>query len=86
MVPVCDNLNYIYNRFRHFWAEIKKLWNYPLEAALTNIINYLKLYSYIIELSENDCGIFIFSGLSLEFIKVTINIKLYDSFMSLLIV
>ena len=28
MVPVCDH---IYNRFRHFWAEIKKLWNYPLQ-------------------------------------------------------
>jgi len=29
MVPVCDKRYHIYNRFRHFWAEIKKLWNYP---------------------------------------------------------
>jgi len=29
MVPVCDKRYRIYNRFRHFWAEIKKLWNYP---------------------------------------------------------
>jgi len=29
-VPVCDKRYHIYNRFRHFWAEIKKLWNYPL--------------------------------------------------------
>jgi len=32
MVPVCDKRYHIYNRFRHFWAEIKKLWNYPLCA------------------------------------------------------
>jgi len=30
MVPVCDKRYHIYNRFRHFWAEIKKLWNCPL--------------------------------------------------------
>jgi len=30
MAPVCDKRYHIYNRFRHFWAEIKKLWNYPL--------------------------------------------------------
>ena len=30
MVPVCDKRYHIYKRFRHFWAEIKKLWNYPL--------------------------------------------------------
>ena len=30
MVPVCDKRYHIYNRFRHFWAEIKKLGNYPL--------------------------------------------------------
>jgi len=29
MVPVCDKPYHTYNRFRHFWAEIKKLWNYP---------------------------------------------------------
>jgi len=33
MVPVCDKRYHIYNRFRHFWAEIKKLWNYPLSEA-----------------------------------------------------
>ena len=30
MVPVCDKRYHIYNRFRLFGAEIKKLWNYPL--------------------------------------------------------
>jgi len=25
MVPVCDKRYHIYNRFRHFWAEIKKI-------------------------------------------------------------
>jgi len=30
MVLVCDKRYHIYNRFRHFWTEIKKLWNYPL--------------------------------------------------------
>jgi len=34
MVPVCDKRYHIYNRFRHFWAEIKKLWNYPLVGLL----------------------------------------------------
>ena len=33
MVPVCDKRYHIYNRFRHFWAEIKKLWNYPLQPS-----------------------------------------------------
>jgi len=33
MVPVCDKRYHIYNRFRHFWAEIKKLWNHPLQHA-----------------------------------------------------
>ena len=35
MVPVCDKRYHIYNRFYHFWAEIEKLWNYPLETLLT---------------------------------------------------
>jgi len=33
MVPVCDKRYHIYNRFRHFGAEIKKLWNYPFTAC-----------------------------------------------------
>jgi len=33
MVPVCDKRYHIYNRFRHFWAEIKKVWNYPLSMV-----------------------------------------------------
>ena len=32
MVPVCDKRYHIFNRFRHFWAEIKKLWNYLFPA------------------------------------------------------
>jgi len=32
MVPVCDKRYHIYNRFRLFWAEIRKLWNYPLNS------------------------------------------------------
>jgi len=40
MVPVCDKRYHIYNRFRHFWAEIKKLWNYPLGPAIdVGIVN-----------------------------------------------
>ena len=34
MVPVCDKRYHIYNRFRHFWAEIMKLWNYPLQRFI----------------------------------------------------
>ena len=34
MVPVYDKRYHIYNRFRHFWAEIKKLWNYPLTQKI----------------------------------------------------
>jgi len=38
MVPVCDKRYHIYNRFRHFGAEIKKLWNYPyFNKAVSNI-------------------------------------------------
>ena len=33
MVPVCDKRYHIYNRFRHFWADIKKLWNYPFSQG-----------------------------------------------------
>jgi len=36
MVPVCDKRYHIYNRFRHFWAEIKKLWNYPLALKVND--------------------------------------------------
>ena len=39
MVPVCDKRYHIYNRFRHFWAEIKKLWNYPL---IIDVYKYLE--------------------------------------------
>jgi len=45
MVPVCDKRYHIYNRFRHFWAEIKKLWNYPL-------LKYEQLY--IAQINDND--------------------------------
>jgi len=37
MVPVCDRRYHIYYRFRHFGAEIKKLWNYPLEISVMYI-------------------------------------------------
>jgi len=37
MVPVCDKRYHIYNRFRHFWAEIKKLWNYPFNSIQFSI-------------------------------------------------
>jgi len=36
MVPVCNKRYHIYNRFCHFWAEIKKLWNYPLTTCQEN--------------------------------------------------
>ena len=41
MVSVCDKRYHIYNRFRHFWAEIKKLWNYPYNG--NNGKNIMKL-------------------------------------------
>jgi len=41
MVPVCDKRYHIYNRFRHFWAEIKKLWNYPLKGNDLSLVLYL---------------------------------------------
>ena len=44
MVPVCDKRYHIYNKFRHFWAEIKKLWNYPLMSFL----NYFPLRSHYV--------------------------------------
>jgi len=34
MVPVCDKRYHINNRFRHFGAEIKELWNYPLQMCV----------------------------------------------------
>jgi len=42
MVPVCDKRYHIYNRFRHFWAEIKKLWNYPLYRSLGSFQTFPK--------------------------------------------
>ena len=45
MVPVCDKRYHIYNRFHHFWAEIKKLWNYPLVQTPT----HLKICSLLIQ-------------------------------------
>jgi len=38
MVPVCDKRYHIYNKFRHFWAEIKKLWNYLLHTGIEHSI------------------------------------------------
>jgi len=37
MVPVCDKRYHIYNRFRHFGADIKKLWNYPLVNLISSV-------------------------------------------------
>jgi len=42
MVPVCDKRYHIYNRFRHFWAEIKKLWNYQLKHTFAVIQKHYK--------------------------------------------
>jgi len=44
MVPVCDKRYHIYNRFRHFWAEIKKLWNYPLGPLDDFCRNWMYFY------------------------------------------
>ena len=44
MVPVCDKRYHIYNRFRHFWAEIKKLWNYPLKHGVFGFMDTMKKY------------------------------------------
>jgi len=37
MVHVCDKRYHIYNRFRHFGAEIKKSWNYPLDPVFSDL-------------------------------------------------
>ena len=47
MVPVCDKRYHIYNRFRHFWAEIKKLWNYPF-PALAMIFMFAFLFNFVV--------------------------------------
>jgi len=49
MVPVCDKRYHIYNRFRHFWAEIKKLWNYPLSAQEFNYPSCVSAVAVITE-------------------------------------
>ena len=46
MVPVCDKRYHIYNRFRHFWAEMKKLWNYPLVEPATYTGTYSRSNIY----------------------------------------
>jgi len=45
MVPVCDKRYHIYNRFRNFWAEIKKLWNYPWNVFTFVVKNIVYRYS-----------------------------------------
>jgi len=51
MVPVCDKRYHIYNRFRHFWAEIKKLWNYPLQQYYKCIHFTNKLFFFVVVLN-----------------------------------
>jgi len=46
MVPVCDKRYHIYNRFRHFWAEIKKLWNYPLNKNTSTTEKHFEEYEH----------------------------------------
>jgi len=50
MVPVCDKRYHIYNRFRHFWAEIKNLWNYPFQSVSAHniivLLNGVQLFSF----------------------------------------
>ena len=43
MVHVCDKRYHIYNRFRNFWAEIKKLWNYTLKLVAAISMQYFPL-------------------------------------------
>jgi len=56
MVPVCDKRYHIYNRFRHFWAEIKKLWNYPLSLNYTYLLAMFSpiLVANILTLPRNE--------------------------------
>jgi len=37
MVPVCDKRYHIYNRFRHFWAEIQKIVELSIDSVRVNI-------------------------------------------------
>jgi len=48
MVPVCDKRYHIYNKFRHFWAEIKKLWNYPLYHQASYTLHLLGFSSMMV--------------------------------------
>jgi len=54
MVPVCDKRYHIYNRFRHFWAEIKKLWNYPkTQCCAFTLWNWrVTLHSHRVKISK----------------------------------
>jgi len=45
MVPLCDKRYHIYNRFRHFWPEIKKLWNYPFKDY---VITFARKFEQIV--------------------------------------
>jgi len=53
MVPVCDKRYHIYNRFRHFWAEIKKLWNYPLHHKADFIMKMYQQDPAFMQLKRN---------------------------------
>ena len=50
MVPVCDKRYHIYNRFRHFWAEIKKLWNYPFRHKVKKTLLYMYLAKFDVQI------------------------------------
>jgi len=52
MVPVCDKRYHIYNRFRHFWAEIKKLWNYPLARKALNLLPKIDTKRYSVRSNQ----------------------------------
>jgi len=78
MVPVCDKRYHIYNRLCHFWAKIKKLWNYPLPLFL---LSHSKLLFASLPLKRNAFFlIYIYLSGKLTFWKGTKCTNLYQHF------
>ena len=70
MVPVCDKRYDIYNRFRHFWAEIKKLWNYSLPDLYASRTVKLYLIRQILYFDRTT----VLSFLSIKHSRIALNI------------
>jgi len=87
MVPVCDKRYHIYNRFRHFWVEIKKLWNYPFAFLVkhaicfyTNsnvVMNKRCLSQVIVPSPQNVMSLRIIDKKSLECTRLKVHLQIF---------